>query len=80
MSVSSYVDDIKKGWKTAECGSHVEDMDGTCGSRRTNNHFLTMFIWVALNVNVNRTKLLLINRETCSNHEFLLERTENSPV
>ena len=35
-------------------------------------HFSTMYIWNALNVNVNRTKTLLLKREKCSNHEFLL--------
>ena len=36
-------------------------------------HFLITQIWNALNVNVNRTKLLL-STEKCANHEFLLEQ------
>ena len=37
-------------------------------------HFLITYIWDALNVNVNRTKLLSMDTEICSNHEFLLEQ------
>ena len=38
-----------------------------------------VYIWDALNVNANRTKLLLTNTETCSNHEVLLGQTKNLP-
>ena len=37
------------------------------------HHFTTMFLWDALNVNADRTKVSLRNTETCSNHEFLRE-------
>ena len=33
-------------------------------------HFLITYIWDALNMNVNRTKLLWRSTEKCSNHEF----------
>ena len=32
LILSVYVDDIKNGWKEAEDGSHVEDMDEICRS------------------------------------------------
>ena len=33
--------------------------------------------WDALNVNANRTKVLLMNTKRCSNHESLLEQLKN---
>ena len=40
-------------------------------------HFLTTFIWDALNVHANRTNSLLMNTEKCLNNEFLLEQLKN---
>ena len=50
-----------------------------CGSPVRVHHFatLTTYIWDALNVNANRTKSLLTNAETCSNHQFLLRQLKN---
>ena len=38
------------------------------------HHVLTMYIWDVLDVNANRTTLVLSNTEKCSNHELLLEQ------
>ena len=51
-----HVDDTKIGWKEAEFESHVEEIDETRWSWRTN---LITYLWDALNVNANRMKLLL---------------------
>ena len=64
----------KNDWKKAEYGSHVEEIDESCGRRRSNIMSLTVYIWDALNVNVKRTRILLANLEKCSNHEFLLQQ------
>ena len=42
--------------------------------------FLTTCTWDALNVNANRTKLLLMNTETCSNHESPPEQLKDCLV
>ena len=63
---------LKNGWNEAEDGSHVEGIDEKCGSRRTNIISRPFYIWGALNVNVNRTRALLINLQQCSNREFVL--------
>ena len=53
--MSGHVDDIEMTGKEAEYNSNVEEIDETCGIL-TNKHFLLiMYIWDALNVNVNRT-------------------------
>ena len=39
--------------------------------------FVDTFCWDALNVNANRTRILLTNTEKCSNHEFLLQQLIN---
>ena len=41
------------------------------------HHFLTTYVWDALNVNANRTESSLSNTEKCLNHEFLLEQLKN---
>ena len=41
--------------------------------------FLSICNWDALNVNVKWTRMLLINTEKCSNHEFLLPQLEKLP-
>ena len=43
------------------------------------HHFLITWIWDVLNVNANRMKLLLMNAEQCSNHEFSAGATEKLP-
>ena len=40
-------------------------------------HFLITFFWDALNGNAKRTQLLLMRREKCLTHEFLLEPLKN---
>ena len=41
------------------------------------HHFLTTFIWYALNVNANQMKILLRRTKKCLNHVFLLEPMKN---
>ena len=45
------------------------------------NQYVSLSIcnWDALNVNVKWTRMLLINTEKCSNHEFLLPQLEKLP-
>ena len=38
---------------------------------------LTLHIWDALNVKINRANLCLTSAEKCSNHEFLLQQLKN---
>ena len=42
------------------------------------HHFLTTYIWDALNVNAIRTKLLLTSTEKCSNHDSVLRQLKIS--
>ena len=58
-------------WKEAEYGSR-ETMILT-----NQLHFLLRNVWDALNVNVNRTKVLFKSTEKCSNPEFLLEQLKS---
>ena len=64
-------------WKEAEYGSNVEEFDETCGSWRNQHHFLTTYIWDALNVNANQMQSVKRSIEKCSNHEFLLLQLKN---
>ena len=41
------------------------------------HHFLTTYIWNALNMNANQMKSLLREKEKCLNHVFLLEKLKN---
>ena len=75
--MSVYVDDINMAGRKAECGSHVEEVDESGSILENQHHFLTTCIWDALNVNANRTKILLNTSGKCSNHEFLLEQLVN---
>ena len=51
------------GWKKAEYGFHVEEIDENCGTLTNPHHFLTMYTWDVLNVNANRMKQLLNNKK-----------------
>ena len=62
---------FKRRWKEAEYGSR-ETMILT-----NQLHFLLRNVWDALNVNVNRTKVLFKSTEKCSNPEFLLEQLKS---
>ena len=66
-----YVDDIKMAGKTKNWLSTLILMNP--------HHFLTMYIWDAINVNANRMKLLLRNIQRCVNHVFLLEQLKKLP-
>ena len=46
-------------WTEAEYGSHVEEIDEEMLTWTNQHQLSTMYSWDALNVNVNRTKLLL---------------------
>ena len=65
------------GWKEAKYDSNVEEIDETGSILENQRHFLTTCIWDALNVNANRTRILLNTSGKCSNHEFLLEQLIN---
>ena len=53
----------QNGWKTADYGSHVKEIDEICDLWRTNIIFLTMNIWDAFNENVNQTRTLSARTE-----------------
>ena len=67
----------RSGWKKSrmwlQCGRNWRSL----WSLTNHHHISTMYIWDALNVNVNRTKTLSINIEKCSNHEFLIPQMKN---
>ena len=65
LFLSKYVD---------EYGSHVEEIDETCGFRRTNTISWPRKFEDELNVKVKRTRVSLTNMEKCSNHDFLLQQ------
>ena len=65
------------GWRKAKYGSHVEEIDETDRSWRTNIISWPRILGMLLNVNANRTKLILTSLEKCSNHEFLLKQLKN---
>ena len=64
------------GWKEAEHGSHVEEIDEKMRMLTNPHHFLTMSIWDVLSVCANRMKQLLNSMRTCLSHEFSAGATE----
>ena len=70
----------KNCWKEAEYGSHVEEDDENMWILTNQLHFLITYSWDVLNVNANRTRILLMNTERCLNHVFLLEQLKNYQV
>ena len=44
LFLSVYVDDTKNGWKVAECGSHVEEIDEKTLILTNQHHFLVTYI------------------------------------
>ena len=58
--------------------SYAEEIDETCRSRRTNIIYLITCAWDALNVNGNRSKMLLTSAENVRiTNLFLLEQLKN---
>ena len=74
LCLSVYVEWYENGWKEADHGSHVAEIDETCWCFKNQHHLLTTCTWDALNVNANRTRSLSTNTDNCSNHEFLPQR------
>ena len=64
-------------WKDAKPQHDVEEIDETRLILENRHHFLTSCSRDALNVTVNRTKVLLINTEKCSNRESPLEQLKS---
>ena len=66
------------GWKEAENGSHVEEIEEKMRMLTNPHHFLTMSIWDVLSVYANRMKQLLNSMRRCLSHEFSAGPTEKS--
>ena len=69
-----------KCWKEPEYWSHVEEVDDKTLILVNPQHFLIMYSWDVLNVNVNRMKLLLRNIQRCLNHVSVPGQLKNLPV
>ena len=73
LFLSVYVDDTKNGWKVAECGSHVEEIDEKNVDLDEPTSFLGyVHFGMQFNVNAIRTKPLLTSADKCLNPVFLL--------
>ena len=67
----------QNGWKEAECGTDVEEINEKTLILTNQHHFLTMYVRDVLNVNANLMKQLLNDIQRCLNHVFLLEQLKN---
>ena len=67
----------RNGWKEAEYGSYVEEIDEKVWTLMIPHHFFTICIWDALSGSANQMKQSLNSAQRCLNHVFLLEQQKN---
>ena len=77
LFLSVYVDDIKIGWREADYGSHVEEVDENMLILMNPHHFLIPCIWGCTHRECKPNEVIIEERQRCSNREFLLEQLKN---